>query len=65
MTTEPKRYTTENPLKILSLGWGVQSWTLAAMADRMGDRLASRLYAGNPNLPEVSVVVNTAEDYRA
>jgi hypothetical protein len=32
MTTEPKRYTTENPLKILSLGWGVQSWTLAAMA---------------------------------
>jgi len=32
MTTEPKRYTAENPLKILSLGWGVQSWTLAAMA---------------------------------
>ena len=32
MTTEAKRYTTENPLKILSLGWGVQSWTLAAMA---------------------------------
>ena len=32
MTTEPKRYTTENPLKILSLGWGIQSWTLAAMA---------------------------------
>ncbi len=26
------RYTEENPLKILSLGWGVQSWTLAAMA---------------------------------
>lgn len=26
------RYTVENPLKILSLGWGVQSWTLAAMA---------------------------------
>jgi hypothetical protein len=25
-------YNTENPLKILSLGWGVQSWTLAAMA---------------------------------
>ena len=25
-------YTAENPLKILSLGWGVQSWTLAAMA---------------------------------
>jgi hypothetical protein len=32
MTTEAKLYTTENPLKILSLGWGVQSWTLAAMA---------------------------------
>ena len=32
MTTEPKRYTAENPLRILSLGWGVQSWTLAAMA---------------------------------
>ena len=25
-------YTAENPLKILSLGWGVQSWSLAAMA---------------------------------
>jgi hypothetical protein len=25
-------YTSENPLKILSLGWGVQSWTLAAMS---------------------------------
>jgi hypothetical protein len=37
----------------------------AAMADRMGDRLASRLYAGNPKLPEVAVVINTAEDYRA
>ena len=32
MTIEPKRYTADNPLKILSLGWGVQSWTLAAMA---------------------------------
>ena len=32
MITEPKRYTADNPLKILSLGWGVQSWTLAAMA---------------------------------
>ena len=37
----------------------------AAMADRMGDRLASRLYAGNPKLPEVAFVINTAEDYRA
>jgi hypothetical protein len=26
------KYTKDNPLKILSLGWGVQSWTLAAMA---------------------------------
>ena len=25
-------YTMERPLRILSLGWGVQSWTLAAMA---------------------------------
>ena len=25
-------YNADNPLKILSLGWGVQSWTLAAMA---------------------------------
>ena len=25
-------YSRNNPLKILSLGWGVQSWTLAAMA---------------------------------
>ena len=32
MITEAKLYTAENPLKILSLGWGVQSWTLAAMA---------------------------------
>ena len=32
MTPELKRYTADNPLKILSLGWGVQSWTLAAMA---------------------------------
>ena len=32
MTTAAKLYTTENPLKILSLGWSVQSWTLAAMA---------------------------------
>jgi hypothetical protein len=31
-----KTYTAENPLRILSLGWGVQSWTLAAMA-ALGD----------------------------
>jgi DNA replication protein DnaC len=48
-------------------GWMVLATNLnkTAMSDRMGDRLASRLYAGNPNLPEVAVVVNTAEDYRA
>ena len=48
-------------------GWMVLATNLnkVAMSDRMGDRLAYRLYAGNPNLPEVSVVVNTAEDYRA
>ena len=48
-------------------GWMVLATNLnkVAMSDRMGDRLASRLYAGNPNLPEVAVVVNTAEDYRA
>ena len=27
-----KTYNADHPLKILSLGWGVQSWTLAAMA---------------------------------
>ena len=48
-------------------GWMVLATNLSkiAMSDRMGDRLASRLYAGNPELPEMSVVVNTAEDYRA
>ena len=48
-------------------GWMVLATNLQklAMSDRMGDRLASRLYTGNPALPEVSVVVNTAEDYRA
>ena len=39
--------------------------TKEALASRMGDRLASRLYAGNPDLPEVALVYNTAEDYRA
>ena len=53
--------------RLHSGGWMVLATNLnkAAMSDRMGDRLASRLYAGNPNLPEVSVVINTAEDYRA
>jgi DNA replication protein DnaC len=48
-------------------GWMALATNLSktAMADRMGDRLASRLYAGNPELPEVAVVINTAEDYRA
>jgi hypothetical protein len=31
MTTEPKRYTADAPFRYLSLGWGVQSFTLAAM----------------------------------
>jgi len=53
--------------RLHSGGWMVLATNLtkAAMSDRMGDRLASRLYAGNPELPEVSVVINTAEDYRA
>ena len=53
--------------RLHSGGWMVLATNLnkAAMADRMGDRLASRLYAGNPELPEVAVVINTAEDYRA
>jgi DNA replication protein DnaC len=53
--------------RLHSGGWMVLATNLqkASMSDRMGDRLASRLYAGNPNLPEVAVVVNTAEDYRA
>ena len=36
----------------------------ARLADRMGDRLASRLYATNPELSEVALVINTATDYR-
>ena len=53
--------------RLHSGGWMVLATNLskASMSDRMGDRLASRLYAGNPELPEVSVVINTAEDYRA
>ena len=53
--------------RLHSGGWMALATNLskASMADRMGDRMASRLYAGNPNLPEVAVVVNTAEDYRA
>ena len=31
----------------------------------MGDRMASRLFAGNPELSEVSLVSNPFEDYRA
>ena len=34
------------------------------LAEHLGDRLASRVFATNPNLGEVSVVVNTAKDYR-
>jgi DNA replication protein DnaC len=47
--------------------WTVISTNLNkdAMADRMGDRLASRLWATNPDLSEVEIVINTAQDYRA
>ena len=53
--------------RLHSGGWMALATNLSktAMADRMGDRLASRLYAGNPELPGVSLVINTAEDYRA
>ena len=53
--------------RLHSGGWMAIATNLskAAMADRMGDRLASRLYAENPELPEVAVVFNAAEDYRA
>jgi DNA replication protein DnaC len=39
--------------------------TQREMAQKLGDRLASRLYSGNPDLDEMMLVVNTAEDYRA
>ena len=53
--------------RLHSGGWMALATNLnkTQMADRMGDRLASRLYAQNPELPEVSVVFNAAEDYRA
>ena len=34
-------------------------------ADKLGDRLASRMYSANPDLNEVRFVINTAGDYRA
>ena len=53
--------------RLHSGGWMALATNLSktAMADRMGDRLASRLYAGNPELAEVSLVINAAEDFRA
>ena len=53
--------------RLHSGGWMALATNLSktALADRMGDRLASRLYALNPDLSDVSNVVNTAEDYRA
>jgi len=39
--------------------------TQREMAQKLGDRLASRLYSENPDLDEMMLVVNTAEDYRA
>ena len=35
----------------------------AEMVERLGDRIGSRLFAGNPRVP-VSLVVTTAKDYR-
>jgi len=48
-------------------GWLALATNLSrsAMAERFGDRIASRIFAENPQLPEVEVVVNAAEDYRA
>ena len=53
--------------RLHSGGWMALATNLSktALADRMGDRLASRLYASNPDLSDVSMIVNTAEDYRA
>jgi DNA replication protein DnaC len=53
--------------RLHSGGWMALATNLSktSMADRMGDRLASRLYAGNPELSDVSNVINTAEDHRA
>jgi DNA replication protein DnaC len=53
--------------RLHSGGWMALATNLdkTAMSDRMGDRLASRLYARNPELSEVLNVINTAEDYRA
>ena len=38
--------------------------TQREMAGHLGHRLASRLYANNPKLGEVRLVVNTGFDYR-
>jgi DNA replication protein DnaC len=53
--------------RLHSGGWMAVGTNLTkdALAERMGDRLASRLYAVNPALDNVAVVVNTAQDYRA
>jgi len=53
--------------RLHSGGWMAVGTNLTkdALAERMGDRLASRLYAVNPLLEDVAVVVNTAQDYRA
>ena len=39
--------------------------TQREMANKLGNRLASRMYSGNPDLNEVRFVINTAGDYRA
>ena len=62
-----EQLTTTIEERLHSGGWLAMATNLTkeALASRMGDRLASRLYAGNPDLPEVALVYNTAEDYRA
>lgn len=52
--------------RLQTAGWIVvtTNQTKDQMADHLGDRMASRIWATNPNLKDVQVVVNTAEDYR-
>ena len=69
-------YNADNPLKILSLGWGVQSWTLAAMA-ALGEipmpdyavhadttHLEFEMFIHNSGLP-LEEAVRIPEDYGA
>lgn len=53
--------------RLHSGGWLALATNLskAEMSTRMGERLSSRVYADNPELPEVAVVYTDAKDYRA